>query len=132
MSKKDPNTLELPPAEKAAEVEQNITLRVFFAKMAEYGCVPKSDEQAQSMIRTANHALQLRDLPAVKKASQANDPILLAEQKLLELSEKHGLHTAVKSAAEEAAINQLATVAASDPDVYKAMLSLTHAESQAT
>lgn len=122
--------LELPPAEKAAQVERNITLNVFFAKMAEYGVTPKTAEQAESMVRTAEHALQLSQHPAVKQASQANDPILLAEQKLVELSEKHGFAKATKNASDEAAINQLATVAARDPDVYRAMLSLAHAESQ--
>jgi hypothetical protein len=130
MSKTDQNSLDLPPVEKAAQVERNITLRVFFAKMAEYGISPKNEEQAESMVRTAEHAVQLTKHPAVKKASQANDPILLAEQKLVELSEKHGFNTATKNASDEAAINQLATVAARDPDVYRAMLSLQHAESQ--
>lgn len=125
------NQLELPPVEKAAQVRQSIVQEVFFAKLADFGIVPQTEEQAASLWRQSEQCLAINNNPAVKQANLQADPILQAEQKLAELSGQYGFNSGVKSADEHAILNQLAVGFGRNPDVYASMLSLAHAESAA-
>lgn len=125
----DNTQLALPPAEQASQVRASIVQDVFFAKMAEYGVVPRTQDEAAAMLRTGQQCLALQQHPAVKQASQQGNPFLEAERRLTELSSQYGFDTA-KTAAEKTALNQISLAYAQEPDVYKAMLSLARAESQ--
>ena len=128
----DISNLELPSADQAYALRQEIVQQVFFSKMAEYGIVPNTQPEADAMWRTADQCMQLRQHPSVKQAQDNVNPLFLAEQKLMELSSQYGFQSSVKTAEEAAALNQLTTAYAQNPDVYKAMLSLAHAESAAS
>ena len=57
---------------------------VFFQKLAEFGIQPQNEAQAESLLRQAQVIRQARAAEMTKQAAEHGDPLLLAEQRLME------------------------------------------------
>lgn len=57
---------------------------VFFQKLAEFGIQPQNEAHAESLLRQAQLIRQARAAEMTKQAAAQGDPLLLAEQRLME------------------------------------------------
>jgi len=56
----------------------------FFTKLAEFGYEPRTEVQAQSLLRQAQMLRQAKAAEMAKQAADQGDPLLIAEQRLAE------------------------------------------------
>lgn len=121
-----PTTIEdfkasLPDVKTAQQVMADIENQAFFAKLADHGIVPQTEEQALSILRTAQLAEKMAQHPSVKQ-SATQDPFAALEQGVTKVAEQMGLKQAGEQ--ETALLDQIALSFASHPAVYGAALSL--------
>lgn len=125
--KKALEQLQLPDAQSAKAVLDEVYSRVVFSKLASvYGIAPQTPEQAGAVLETISALRQVANDPAVKQASAQQDPFLSAAADLRKLLGKSASadNTVKPSVAE---VKQAALSYASHPDVYQAVLGLASA-----
>jgi len=121
-------TTKLPTVAEAKDIANRVVADVFFNKLDQAGIVPQSQEEAASMLRTAEMCVAAQNQPEVKAAALAQSPVLQAEQQLAAFLGKS--QPQQKTAAHNAGVNQLASVYAQNPAVYQSMLALALADSK--
>lgn len=117
----------LPDPQTAYQTLFNdVHARVFFAKLASFGYVPESEQQAQQMLTTAG---KLRAAEQQEKlAADGQDPFAMADHYL---TQALGLEPHTKAAAAQAETDVVLRAAnglMQDPALYNAVLSLKAAE----
>lgn len=117
-----PAEFTLPSPQEAEALVDGLYADIFFAKMAEYGHAPRTQEDAYAMLETA---LSLDNLPEpVTKQGSVGAYATAAELLQIKLAEA-GIPVRQPAAAQEAlAVKQAAVGMASHPELYKAILAL--------
>ena len=121
--------IQLPGANEAMGVLDQVYAEVFFNKMAEYGFSPSDEKEAYSMLETAAYLDSLPEDTQTKQAEYA--PFTEANARLKEVLASHGAIDQEAEAYEQlASIKQAAYALAQNPDLYKAVLSVKAAEAE--
>lgn len=118
----------IPSADEAQATLDNMYQEAFFAKMAEMGHVPQTQEDAIAMLETG---YQLDLIPEPKQASAQVGQYSAANELLKQAFAETGVDTGLVRQ-EEMGIKQAAYAVASDPRFYNAVLALTQAETAAS
>lgn len=111
---------------------EGVECQVFFNKMAAYGHVPQTPEQAAAMLDTGRKLYAYYKSEQVKQAQDANDPYVAVNHYLSQVLGDQGADfgAANQQAHEAAAIKQAAAELAQDPVFYNSVLALKAAEAQ--
>jgi hypothetical protein len=118
----------LPSADVAQATLDNMYQEAFFAKMAELGHVPQTQEDAIAMLE-AGYQLDL--IPEEKQASAVVGQYSAANGMLKQALAQTGINTGLQTQA-EAGVKQAAYAFASDPAFYGAVVALRAAEAAAS
>ena len=131
MSENNDQGFQLPSVDQAGAVYDQIYTDRFFNKMASFGYVPQSQEDAIAMVQTAH---QLRMIPEEKEASEpARSPFVAANEKLAAHLAERGcnLPAMQRKQAEANERKQLAWHYAGNAAVYGSVLTMKAAEREA-
>ncbi len=123
----------LPAVDAAADnLFQGVYGRVFFHKLAQAGFVPRTEAQAQYMLKVAQTVREAEEAEAIKTASDSNDPYAAAYHHLEQAVAQRGLKLPgrMDAASREYSFKQAAAALASDPDIYDSVLAVKAAEAE--
>lgn len=116
-------TIQLPRKAEAAASYDAVYTERFFDKLAEFGLVPQTREQAIAMLQVGAHSDYFQDAPAEKQAGV--DPFVAGSQLLENHLKQAGLLPQEDvQQAEAASRRELAKALAHNADLYKAALAL--------
>ena len=131
MSESNEQGFQLPSIDQASAVYDQIYTDRFFQKMAAYGYVPQTQEDAAAMLQTAH---QLDMIPTEEKAAEERvSPFVAANQKLAQHLQERGVNLPELQAkqAEENERQYLAYQYAGHAGVYGSVLTMKAAEREA-
>lgn len=112
----------LPSREASQRVFADIAVHAFFTKLASVGISPETEEEAASMLKIAEQAVQLAQHPVVKQATGSGNRFAALESGMSKVAGELGLAT--PPGGNDAQIDELALAFAGNPAVYGAALSL--------
>ena len=118
----------IPSADEAQATLDNMYQEAFFAKMAEMGHVPQTQEDAVAMLETG---YQLDLIPETKQASAQVGQYSAANELLKQAFVESGVNTGL-AGQKELGIKQAAYAMAADPMFYNSVLVLQQAETAAS
>ena len=120
-------TSEFPSADQANATLDQLYIERFFAKMAEQGFVPSTNEEAMAVLETA---AQLDSLPEKSAEAEQTNWFGQANEKLANHLAAQGYGVDFRQQAAEQEKQALVYALASNPEIYKAALAVELAQDE--